>query len=116
MSGGDLGNDTYLVDDARRSVIENPGEGTDTVQTVLNAYTLPANVEILTFTGAGAFTGTGNAGNNTINGGAGNDTLRGLAATIPSTAMPATIRSTGRRQRRPEWRCRERRPHWRDWQ
>ena len=78
MSGG-TGNDTYFADDLGDVVIENPGEGTDAVQTILNAYTLSANVENLTFTGAGAFTGTGNAGNNTINGGAGNDTLSGLA-------------------------------------
>ena len=78
MSGG-TGNDTYFADDLGDVVIENPGEGTDAVQTILNAYTLSANVENLTFTGAGAFTGTGNAGNNTINGGADNDTLSGLA-------------------------------------
>ncbi len=87
MSGG-IGNDTYFADDLGDVVIENPGEGTDAVQTILNAYTLSANVENLTFTGAGAFTGTGNAGNNTINGGAeqrcaqrscGDDTLNGNA-------------------------------------
>jgi Ca2+-binding RTX toxin-like protein len=76
MSGG-LGNDTFFADDLGDVVIENPGEGTDTVQTILNTYTLSANVETLTFTGAGAFTGTGNGGNNTINGGASNDVLSG---------------------------------------
>ena len=76
MSGG-TGNDTYFADDLGDVVIENVGEGTDTVQTILNAYTLSANVENLTFTGAGAFAGTGNAGNNTINGGASNDVLSG---------------------------------------
>ena len=78
MSGG-TGNDTYFADDLGDVVIENLGEGTDTVQTILNAYTLSANVETLTFTGAGAFAGTGNAGNNTINGGGGNDVLNGPA-------------------------------------
>jgi Ca2+-binding RTX toxin-like protein len=78
MSGG-AGNDTYFADDLGDVVIENPGEGTDTVQTILNAYTLSTNVENLTFTGVGAFAGTGNTGNNTINGGGDIDTLSGLA-------------------------------------
>src|SRR5215831_18238646 len=78
MIGG-LGNDTYVVDDVGDVVIENPGEGTDTVQTSLNAYRLGANVENLTFTGVGNFVGTGNELANTITGGAGNDTLDGGA-------------------------------------
>jgi Ca2+-binding RTX toxin-like protein len=77
MSGG-IGNDTYFADDAGDQVIENAGAGADTVQTILNAYTLPANVEILTFTGVGGFTGTGNAISNTINGGSDDDLLSGL--------------------------------------
>src|SRR5262245_13572384 len=76
MSGGG-GNDTYLVDNIGDVVLEYAGEGTDTVRTTLNAYTLSANVENLTFTGAGNFAGTGNDLNNTITGGAGNDVLRG---------------------------------------
>lgn len=39
--------------------------------------TLAANVENLTYTGAGAFTGAGNAANNIITSGAGADTLSG---------------------------------------
>jgi Ca2+-binding RTX toxin-like protein len=78
MSGGG-GNDTYLVNSIGDVVLENAGEGTDTVETTLNAYALPANVENLTFTGAGNFTGTGNELSNTITGGAGNDTLNGGA-------------------------------------
>src|SRR6185369_3044188 len=38
MSGG-LGNDIYFVDNAGDQVLENPGEGTDTVQTDLSSYT-----------------------------------------------------------------------------
>ena len=76
MAGG-AGNDTYVVDSLLDSVIENPGEGTDTVLTTLNSYTLAPNVETLTFTGTGSFSGTGNALANTLNGGAGNDTLDG---------------------------------------
>jgi serralysin len=80
MAGG-LGNDTYVVDSTGDAVIENLGEGTDTVQTNLASYTLGANLENLTFTGTGAFSGTGNALNNTITGGAGNDTIDGGAGT-----------------------------------
>ena len=77
MSGG-LGNDTFIVDSIGDIVLEDPGEGTDTVRTRLAAYTLPANVENLVYTGAGAFAGTGNDLNNTITGAGGNDTLNGL--------------------------------------
>jgi VCBS repeat-containing protein len=76
LTGG-LGNDTYQVDSSSDVVVENGGEGTDTVQSTANAYTLSANVETLTFTGVGNFTGTGSIDANTINGGAGADVLNG---------------------------------------
>lgn len=86
MTGG-TGNDTYVVDAASDSVTEAANEGTDTVESSLT-YTLGANVENLTLTGAAAINGTGNSldnillgnsGNNTLSGGAGNDTLNGVA-------------------------------------
>ena len=77
MVGG-TGNDLYYVADAGDEVIERPTEGVDQVQTVLTTYTLGANVENLTFTGSGDFTGTGNALGNAIVGGSANDTLYGL--------------------------------------
>jgi Ca2+-binding RTX toxin-like protein len=76
MIGG-TGNDKYVVDSTGDVVVENPGAGTDTVSTTLNSYTLEANVENLTFTGAGNFSGTGNFLDNAITGGAGDDTLSG---------------------------------------
>jgi Ca2+-binding RTX toxin-like protein len=78
MLGG-IGNDTYVVDNALDVVAENSGEGTDLVQTTLNSYALGANVENLSFTGAGNFEGIGNALANTITGGVGNDNLSGGA-------------------------------------
>lgn len=75
---GGQGDDTYVVSVAGDTIVEVAGEGVDTVQTALSAYTLRANVENLTYTGAGAFTGTGNAGLNVLTGGAGNDVLKGL--------------------------------------
>jgi Ca2+-binding RTX toxin-like protein len=76
MIGG-AGNDSYVVDNVGDVVVETAGGGTDIVQTTLNSYTLPDNVENLTFTGGGDFVGTGNALNNIITGGAGNDVLTG---------------------------------------
>jgi len=94
LAGG-LGNDTYYVDDATDMVVENAGEGTDTVRTALSAYTLTDNVETLIGTAASgqtlggnalanSITGTGagdtllgDGGNDTLNGGAGDDTLDG---------------------------------------
>jgi Ca2+-binding RTX toxin-like protein len=78
MAGG-ANNDTYSVDNIGDVITEILNEGTDTVLTTLTNYTLPVNVETLTFTGAGNFTGTGNSINNTINGAGGSDTLNGGA-------------------------------------
>jgi Ca2+-binding RTX toxin-like protein len=74
---GGAGNDRFIVTKANDVIQEQANSGTDTIQTTLNAFTLPANVERLTFTGSGDFTGTGNALANIITGGAGNDTLDG---------------------------------------
>ncbi|MDI3355062.1 heme peroxidase [Pseudomonas sp. UYIF39] len=78
MSGG-AGNDTFVVDNVGDLVTEALGGGTDLVQTSLTNYLLGANVENLTYTGTGNFTGTGNALANTITGGVGNDFLNGGA-------------------------------------
>jgi Ca2+-binding RTX toxin-like protein len=76
---GGAGNDTYFVRNAADVVTETAGGGTDTVFAAINTYTIGANVENLTFIGAGAFTGTGNTSANVITGGAGADTLNGGA-------------------------------------
>ncbi|CAO3435543.1 Transposase, mutator type [Azospirillum doebereinerae] len=74
---GGSGNDVYVVDSVGDVLVELPDEGTDEVRTTLAAYTLGDNIETLTFTGNGAFAGTGNDLDNRIQGGAGNDTLAG---------------------------------------
>ena len=63
---GGLGSDTYVVTNAGDVVSENGGEGTDLVITNVNNYTLGANIENLTLTGAGSLQATGNALNNVI--------------------------------------------------
>ncbi len=82
---GGAGNDTYVVDNGGDAVIENVGEGLDTVQSSVT-YTLSENVENLTLTGTAASNGTGNqldnvlTGNgakNTLMGGVGDDILNG---------------------------------------
>ena len=73
---GGLGDDTYVVS-ANDTIVEFAGEGTDTVQTDRAAFTLGANLENLVYTGAAAFTGSGNALDNVITGGDGADILRG---------------------------------------
>ncbi|WP_223555859.1 peroxidase family protein [Pseudomonas sp. BF-R-01] len=78
LNGG-AGNDTYVVDNVGDLITEAVGGGTDLVQTAFASYLLDANVENLTYTGAGNFTGTGNALANTITGGVGNDLLDGGA-------------------------------------
>lgn len=78
MTGG-TGDDIYRVDSIGDTVLELSDEGIDTIQTVLNVYSLAAvdNVENLVFTGEGDFTGTGNALSNAISGGDGDDLLDG---------------------------------------
>jgi Ca2+-binding RTX toxin-like protein len=91
MVGG-TGNDTYTVDNTLDVIIENPGEGTDLVLAAAT-YTLPANVENLTLTGATAINGTGNALGNVITGNSGNNILAGLggADTIDGGAGLDTV-------------------------
>ena len=74
---GGLGDDTYVVSHAGMTVSEAALAGTDTVSTTLASYALGLNLENLTYVGANAFTGTGNAQDNVITGGGGNDVLNG---------------------------------------
>ena len=82
---GAAGNDTYYVDNAGDVIVEAASAGTDSVVSSIT-WTLGANVERLTLSGATGIGGTGNALNNLLlgnaaanflNGGAGADDLRG---------------------------------------
>jgi Ca2+-binding RTX toxin-like protein len=84
---GGAGDDAYIVDNIGDVVVENAGEGTDTVQSsVTYSMANVANVENLTLTGTLTINGTGNelnnvitgnSANNLLNGGAGDDILKG---------------------------------------
>ncbi len=73
MYGG-KGNDTYIVNNVNDVIVENPGEGTDSVFSSVS-YTLPANVENITLTGHHNINATGNTESNIITGNSGNNIL-----------------------------------------
>jgi serralysin len=85
MAGG-LGNDIYIVDNISDVVTEAAASGIDTVQSSVT-YTLTANVENLTLTGAVAINGTGNVDNNSITGNSASNTINGRAGADSLTGL-----------------------------
>ncbi|THJ08756.1 MAG: calcium-binding protein, partial [Nitrospira sp. CG24C] len=78
MMGG-LGNDTAVVDDVLDSVIEQGGQGIDTVISSID-YTLGEYLDLLYLaSGSTAVSGTGNNEANEIGGNANDNTLNGMA-------------------------------------
>jgi Ca2+-binding RTX toxin-like protein len=74
---GGAGNDWYFVDSTGDAVTENPGEGNDTVYTLVD-YTIGPNIEeLVLFEGAGNINGSGNNLNNVLVGNSGNNVLDG---------------------------------------
>jgi Ca2+-binding RTX toxin-like protein len=74
MIGG-VGDDIYFVNSDGDAVLEEVGQGTDTVRTT-SSFTLRGNIEYLMLeNGSGWITGNGDAGNNTIYG---NDSYNSL--------------------------------------
>ncbi len=81
---GGPGDDIYVIDTLGDTFSENPGEGTDTIQTPFSFNLTGTNLENITLTGtnnvnangdSGNNNLTGNSGVNILGGGAGNDTL-----------------------------------------
>lgn len=77
MIGG-KGNDVYVVDNIGDVVIEEAGEGIDTVRSSIS-YVLGNHVENLVLTGSSAINATGNSLNNSLTGNSGANTLDGGA-------------------------------------
>ena len=77
MIGG-AGDDSYHVDNVADTVVEQAGEGTDSVFSSVS-LTLGADIENLTLTGAWSLNGTGNALANILTGNTSANTLNGLA-------------------------------------
>ena len=75
MLGG-LGNDAYFVDNAGDQVIENPGEGNDTVFSTAH-FRLSADIDNLVLVGSTGLQGYGNSLVNLIYGTTGDDILDG---------------------------------------
>ena len=77
LIGGD-DDDQYSVDDPSDVVLEGNDQGTDEVFTTLASYTLPENVEDLSFSAAIFHTGIGNMLGNEFFGSTAHDTFFGL--------------------------------------
>lgn len=75
---GGAGNDTYIVGQVGDRVIELANQGIDLVKSNVT-FTLSANVEHLTLTGAAKINGTGSALANTLTGNSGANILDGKA-------------------------------------
>ncbi|OSI19807.1 calcium-binding protein [Neisseria dumasiana] len=84
---GQAGDDVYYVDNANDTVIEEAGQGNDTIYSSVS-YTASRNVENITLVGDARINGTGNNDDNVItgndnynrlNGGRGDDTIYGNA-------------------------------------
>ncbi|HKY01944.1 MAG TPA: putative Ig domain-containing protein, partial [Burkholderiales bacterium] len=73
---GLAGNDTYVVNGTDDVVLEQSGQGADTIQSSVS-FELGANVENLTLTGSSNTNATGNSGNNILTGNSGNNWLDG---------------------------------------
>jgi Ca2+-binding RTX toxin-like protein len=80
MTGG-TGDDIYVVDANSDVIVENAGEGVDTIRTTKTTYSLAnlPNIENLTYTGSSTTKLTGNGADNRIEGGSGKDTIDGAA-------------------------------------
>lgn len=77
LAGG-AGNDLYLIDDAIDTVVEQAGDGVDTVHSTVS-YRLGEAVENLVLTGTDAIDGTGNSLDNILTGNSSDNILDGAA-------------------------------------
>ncbi|ESQ88994.1 hypothetical protein ABAC460_14535 [Asticcacaulis sp. AC460] len=77
MAGG-LGDDSYWVDNTGDKVVENNGEGFDTIYASVTYNLTGRYAEVLELTGAANIDAAGNSLGNTLRGNSGSNTLNGL--------------------------------------
>jgi Ca2+-binding RTX toxin-like protein len=77
LAGG-TGNDTYIVTVAGDVILEDAGEGMDSIQSSVSVGAA-ANIENVTLTGSGAISASGNELGNVLTGNSGKNTLDGLS-------------------------------------
>ena len=73
---GEAGNDTYVLDSLEDTIIEETGQGTDTVESAVS-YTLGVNLENLILVGDQNLDAFGNALDNSLTGNSGSNVLDG---------------------------------------
>lgn len=73
---GGLGDDVYEINGQGVTIVEDPGEGTDLVESTIH-YALGNHLENLRLMGSADLNGTGNTLNNLLTGNAGNNILDG---------------------------------------
>ncbi len=76
MTGG-TGNDSYVVRNLGDTIVENAGEGTDTVQSYIDYSVVGTQLENISLLGSANLNATGNAFDNVLIGNGGNNTLSG---------------------------------------
>ena len=76
MTGG-TGNDSYVVRNLGDTIVENVGEGADTVQSYIDYSLVGTQLENITLQGTANLNATGNAADNSLIGTSGNNTLDG---------------------------------------
>jgi Ca2+-binding RTX toxin-like protein len=97
---GGAGNDTFVVSNASDVVQDTSTTASNIVQATVN-FSLPTNVNVLTFTGSTALHGTGNAGNDSMTANTGADTLSAgngtdtLVSSATGTAVDSLVGGTG---------------------
>ena len=74
---GGTGDDTFLLSDVKLDILEDDGEGIDTIRATID-YSLDAHIERLVLLGKDDLAGTGNVAANYLQGNAGGNSLRGL--------------------------------------
>jgi Ca2+-binding RTX toxin-like protein len=94
---GGSGNDTFVISNASDVIQDTSTTATNVLQSTVS-YTLPTNVNALTFTGTSALTATGNAGNDSLTANAGADSLiagNGTDTLVSGTGIDSLVGGTG---------------------